>query len=210
MITQHLVEHLGIVRIAIDRVTKERVRDDIGDAKRPEQILAVSEHPLEHVSERGEARTERLNPRRIGVRPLKFVGQLIRWTLPHEVEPFDEHIGLSARRLARGPKRRVRKTVVQPAQDHRRINDDLVVSDEHRDEALATDRDDRRAIVAVSIDPVDLNPLVCRCKRNPLDVGRERTAVDPERSAQASNPSASILSALMRTVMRVSSGLRHG
>ena len=70
MITQHLVEHLGIVRIAIDRVTKERVRDDIGDAKRPEQILAVSEHPLEHVSERGEARTERLDPRRIERQPV--------------------------------------------------------------------------------------------------------------------------------------------
>ena len=75
---------------------------------------------------------------------------------------------------------------------------------------MPADSDDQGTIVGVNVNPLDLEPFMCGGKRNPLDVRRERDAIDTERCAQASKPNASIFSGVIRTVMRVSSGLRHG
>ena len=69
----------------------------------------------------------------------------------------------------------------EPLEDRGRVRDDLAVpGDEHRDEPLPTHRLDRRPVVWVDVDPLDLEALVPDGERDALDVGRERDPVDAD------------------------------
>ena len=60
--------------------------------------------------------------------------------------------------------------------------DDLaVLRDEHGDELLPADLADRRAVVQVDLDPLDLDALEGERERDTLDVRRERDAQHADR-----------------------------
>ena len=87
----------------------------------------------------------------------------------------------SARRAgSRGKSGGSGKRALEPIDDRRRVADDLRSVDEHRDERLAAHGLDGRAVTRVDVDPLDLDRLVPRGKRDPLDIGRERNSVDAD------------------------------
>lgn len=102
----------------------------------------------------------------------------VRRPLPDVVEPVheDAHLG-ATRRLVR-KERRVGDALLEPIDDHRRVAQDLIPVDEHRDETLAAHILDGRAVIRVDVDPLDLDRLVPGCERDPLDIGREGNSVD--------------------------------
>ena len=68
---------------------------------------------------------------------------------------------------------------LEPFEDRGRVGDDLaVLRDEEGDEPLPAHRLDRRAVVRVDVDPLDIEALVPDRERDALDVRREGDPVD--------------------------------
>ena len=51
VVAQHLVEELGVVGVAIDRVSQERVCDHVGDSEVAKEIIAASKQAFEDIVE---------------------------------------------------------------------------------------------------------------------------------------------------------------
>ena len=68
----------------------------------------------------------------------------------------------------------------EPLENLRRVGEHEPVGFEHRHPSLSTDRLDVRAVVRVNVDPFDLDALVARGERDPLDVRREGDPVDAD------------------------------
>ena len=74
---------------------------------------------------------------------------------------------------------------LEPAQDRPRVGQHLAVVElEDRDEVLAAQRPDGRAVVRVDVDPLDRQALVAEGERDALDVRRVGDAEDAHRGVR--------------------------
>ena len=179
MLDENVVKALIVVRRRTeDGVLEEREGDHIRSPELAEEIIAAVQQILEEGDGAAHPRGQLGDARRVRFRLLFLGGDQVRRSLPDVVEPVDEHAHFGAARRLAGEERRVGDALLEPVDDDRRIADDLVSVDQHRDERLTAQSLNRRAVVRVDVDPLDLDRLVPGGERYPLDVGREGNAVD--------------------------------
>ena len=186
MLDEDAVKELVVIRRKAEHgVLEKRERHHIRRSEVAVEIVAAGEQLFEAGDRRAHPLRELRKSDGIWLRPFELGGDQVRRPLPDLVEPVDEDAHLRrARRIAR-EERRLRNVGFEPLDDGGRVDDHLVAVDENRHERLAADRLDRRAVGRVDVDPLDLDALVPRGKRDPLDVRRERDPIAGEAYSQS-------------------------
>ncbi len=167
-------------RSAEYRVLEERECKHVCGSELAEEIVAPIEQILEERDRAAHPYGELDDTCSVGARLLLFGGDQVRRPLPDVVEPLDEDAHLCAARRVARKKRRIGNAPLEPLDDRRRVADDLDAVDEYRDERLAADVLDGRAVVRIDVDPLDGDGLVPGSERDPLDIRRERNPVDAD------------------------------
>jgi hypothetical protein len=160
----------------------KRERGTIGGGEVvPHQVVAAAQQRLEQVERARHLARQQADPLAVGVRLAELGLDLVGRTLPHAVEPLDEHEHLGAARLVVRVQGRIGVELVEVADDRHRIDHDRAVVVEDRHQALAAHLLHQSAVPVVDHDRLEGEPLVRQREGHALDVGRER---GPEQADQ--------------------------
>ncbi len=166
------MKRLVVGLVAVERVLQERKGRTVGGREHAEEVVPPVEQALEAIERVGQLTTEHRDPVLVHVvlRPLGL--DLVRGPLPHPVEPVEEDIELGPTRLVAGKEGRLRKALLEEAEDRGRVGEDVPVLDEHGNEILSAQVVHDPPIDGIDLDPFHLGVLVGEREGHPLDVGR--------------------------------------